>query len=234
MSHDAARAVLAARHPEAEAAFWAGSLSRGEGTATSDLDLVVVYGSIDRAWRDCFAFEGRLCDTFVHDPASLEMFFAKDVDRGRPTMMAMVAEGVGLIDGALANRVVARARDVLMAGPRAWTADEMARSRFGAGDMLDDLLGSRDPAERRAIGVALYGHLFEHHRRAKGAWSAGGKQIVRVLRREEGAFGQRFLMAFEDLFTRDDPAAAVDLVAAIYGPSGGVLREWRQEAPHRT
>lgn len=107
---DQIRTILATRHPDAGAAFWAGSLSRGQGTTTSDIDLVIVHHRLDNAWRHCVEIDGRLCDIFVHDPTSLDIFFAKDVDRGRPTMMAMIAEGIPLIEGPLADHVVAMAR----------------------------------------------------------------------------------------------------------------------------
>ncbi|MEM7490149.1 MAG: nucleotidyltransferase domain-containing protein [Pseudomonadota bacterium] len=233
-SADTVRALLRQRHPDAAAAFWAGSLSRGEGTPTSDIDLVIVFPELDHAWRETVEAEGRLVEMFFHDPASLDVFFAKDVDRGHPTLMAMVADGIDLIPGPLATTVRARARAVLDAGPRPWNAAELEGSRYGAGDLLDDLSGATDRAEIQAIGVWLYGHVFEHHRRARGRWSASGKQIVRMLRQEEGAFGRRFLAAFDALFERAEKAGVVDLVDEIYAPDGGVLRHWRQDAPpHR-
>ena len=45
----AAEEIRAAKYAEAEIVFLAGSLVRGEGTATSDLDLVVMYRSLPQA-----------------------------------------------------------------------------------------------------------------------------------------------------------------------------------------
>ncbi|MEM8849058.1 MAG: nucleotidyltransferase domain-containing protein [Pseudomonadota bacterium] len=232
---DLAETLLRTRYPGAEAAFWAGSLSRGEGTPTSDLDLVVLYPGLEHAWRETVETQGRLCDLFVHDPISLEIFFAKDVDRGRPTLMQMVAEGISLRPGALADNAKAMARRVLDDGPRVWSQAEIDRSRFLLGDLLDDLRGASDVTEIRSIGVALYAPLFEHHRRTRRVWSAGGKQIARTLLREEGAFGRQFLSAFDTLFERGDAQGVIDLTGLITTPSGGVLRYWRQDAPpHRS
>jgi predicted nucleotidyltransferase len=46
---DAARAIRIRRYPDASVVFAAGSLVRGEGTAYSDLDLVVVYPAVPTA-----------------------------------------------------------------------------------------------------------------------------------------------------------------------------------------
>lgn len=97
--------------------------------------------------------------------------------------------------------------------------------------MLDDLRGASDPAEIRAIGLALYQHAFDHLRRAKGAWTARSKWIVRLLRNEEGQFGQDYLAAFDILFRDANPGPAIAIVQRIYERQGGPLIYWRSEAP---
>jgi predicted nucleotidyltransferase len=44
-----AQAVMTERYPDADFAFVAGSVIRGQGTAHSDIDLVVVYRRIGQA-----------------------------------------------------------------------------------------------------------------------------------------------------------------------------------------
>ncbi|WP_163366512.1 nucleotidyltransferase domain-containing protein, partial [Klebsiella aerogenes] len=48
----AARAIVASRYPDAAFALVAGSLMRGEGTAHSDLDLIVLYDRIESSRRE--------------------------------------------------------------------------------------------------------------------------------------------------------------------------------------
>ena len=231
---DVARQVVADRHPNAIAAYWAGSLARGDGSPTSDIDLVIIHPRLRNAWRDSFEEEGRLCETFVHDATSLNIFFSRDAERGVPSLIHMVAEGVSLVDGETGDRLQAAARRRLSAGPRHLTPDELDRSRYAANDLVDDLVGSTDPAEIRAIGAMLFGHAFDHHRRVNGKWSATGKHVARTLRREEGALGARYLSAFEKLFADGNPACAIAVVGEIYDPCGGLLAEWRSDAPpHR-
>jgi hypothetical protein len=235
MEHlETAKQIVASRHPKAVAAYWAGSLSRGEGTATSDIDVIVVRKHLQNAWRESFFVGDRLCETFVHDPRSLQVYFAQDTEQGRPPLLEMVAEGVSLIEGEMSERLQTEARRGLEAGPRSWMPDEVNRSRYSANDLLTDLAAADSPAEIRAIGASLFAHAFDHHRRINGRWSATAKHIVRALRREEGAFGLAYLSAFDKLFEDADPAAAIRLVLDIYASCGGPLAEWRSDAPpHR-
>jgi len=99
--------IRKAKYPEAEVIFLAGSLVRGEGTSTSDLDLVVVFSELRSAYRDSYfypigellATQGEMkgvpgkkgkdeekdnllskklpIEAFVHDPQTLEYFFRK-------------------------------------------------------------------------------------------------------------------------------------------------------------
>ncbi len=50
--------VLAARYPDADAALLTGSNARGDATAGSDLDLIVLYAKLPRSRRESFMFEG--------------------------------------------------------------------------------------------------------------------------------------------------------------------------------
>lgn len=53
---EAAPRIWAERYPGAALIIVAGSVVRGEGTATSDLDLVVVFKSLEQPFRESFYF----------------------------------------------------------------------------------------------------------------------------------------------------------------------------------
>lgn len=89
----AAETALAARFAGAEFAFVAGSIMRGEGTAWSDIDLVVVFSSLERAWRESFVHDGFPVEAFVHDPETLKYYLSRDIESGCPAMINMVASG---------------------------------------------------------------------------------------------------------------------------------------------
>src|SRR5579864_2219142 len=86
--------ILRARYPQADAGLAAGSLVRGNAVAGSDLDLVVLFAQLPNARRESFVLESVPVDAFVHDPATLRLYFRKDVDAGRPAMLTMTREGV--------------------------------------------------------------------------------------------------------------------------------------------
>jgi predicted nucleotidyltransferase len=67
------REIHKTKYPQANAIFLAGSVVRGEGTSTSDLDLVVVFDHLSCAYRDSYFYEKQPVEAFVHDP---QTFFA--------------------------------------------------------------------------------------------------------------------------------------------------------------
>src|SRR5262245_10879787 len=124
-----AAAIRAERYPESLAAFAAGSIVRGEGTAHSDLDLVVILPALTCAWRESFIFEGYPVEAFVHDPETLEYFFV-EVDRpsGMPMLMHMVVEGIEIPEPTDVSRALKRrALEIMDAGPPPLDAKDEAR-----------------------------------------------------------------------------------------------------------
>ena len=91
---DIAQRFVAAKFPDAECAFVAGSLMRGEGKPHSDIDLVVLYGpDFTAVRREAHAFEGVPIDVFLHNEQAQDFFFGKDVRRGVCALPSMIVEG---------------------------------------------------------------------------------------------------------------------------------------------
>ena len=63
--------------PSASAFLLAGSVVRGEATASSDLDLVVIFQRVERAKRQSFAFANWPVEAFIHDVQTLEYFLER-------------------------------------------------------------------------------------------------------------------------------------------------------------
>ena len=153
-----ANAIRAERYPDAAAVFAAGSIVRGEGTAFSDLDLVIVHGRLDRAYRESFRYDGVPVEAFVHDPETLEYFF-QEVDRpsGVPALAHMVFEGIEIPGANDLSRILKdRAASFIAAGPPALDVEGERRLRYVVTDLLDDLRGARSDDDRVAIGSRLY------------------------------------------------------------------------------
>ena len=229
-----AMAFLDEHHPNAPAALWAGSLARGTGTITSDVDLVILYARLDRAWRDTFV-EVRVIEIFVHDPGSLQFFFNKDAARGLPILATMVAEGVVLRGEVLCERAKAKAAAAIAAGPLPWSAEDLKRERYMITDMRDDLIGERDPHRIHAVAAGLFDRLLAFHRRAKGQWTAKSKAIPSFLAREDPALAQAYLHAFSQVFSLGNTAPLIALIDQMLAPHGGPYYRWHSLAPpHRT
>ena len=213
--------------PAAASCLLAGSVVRGEATATSDLDVVVLFNRVERAQRRSFVFEGWPVEAFVHDVQTLRYFF-EQVDRpsGVPSLPNMVSEGVEVPrPTALGRRAKAMADRVLAAGPPVWGEHRRDDSRYAISDLIEDIRGARGADERRPVLANLYSALADHYCRSRGFWSAKGKAIPGHLTTLDPAFGRRFLDAFNRAFTADDVGPVVALSAEVLAPDGGPLFE---------
>ena len=216
--------VLAVRYPDADAALLTGSLVRGDATPGSDLDLIVLYSKLPRSRRESFVFEAMPVEIFVHDPETLSWSLNADLEAGRPGMHNMVAEGriLGPRPGA-AERLRARARAGLAAGPPPFKPEQLELFRYHLTDRINDLRDERDPAEVVATGVWLYDALAVLILRGQGRWMGTGKWIPRHLRALDPALEGRFSAAFQALFARHDPRRVIALAETELAAHGGML-----------
>ena len=63
---ESARRFVETHFPECFVAFVASSVLRGDGTATSDLNIVVITGREDAPFRQSFMWEGWPVEVFAH------------------------------------------------------------------------------------------------------------------------------------------------------------------------
>lgn len=219
---------------ESNVIFLAGSVVRGEGTKTSDLDIVVLYESLPNAYRDSFIYCGWPVEAFVHDPETFKYFIQKvDAPTGVPSLTAMVSEGIELPSAtALSQRVKGMASEFLRAGPAQWSTKEIDSSRYLISDLIEDLREPRSQSEMYAIVIQLYNAISNHYFRSKGLWSAKGKTIPRRLRRVDPKFSGRFESAFDSAFAKGKTGELFALADDLLSTHGGFLFEGhRLEAP---
>ncbi len=92
---EAAREILSTRYAGADSLLLAGSITRGEATATSDLDLVVLFPNLPRSFRESFVHRGWPVDVFAHDEETIEYYFLEqDLTSGVGAMLWMVHDGI--------------------------------------------------------------------------------------------------------------------------------------------
>ena len=222
---EAALEIFHARHAGARLLFLAGSVMRGEGTPSSDLDLVVVYERLPTAYRESFTHGGWPVETFVNDPETLSYFLQEgDPKSGFPAMANMVLEGCEIpAPCELSHSLKRLAAEVLAAGPPALSEEELLGKRYHLTDKVDDIRYPRDDAELVATGAQMYDMMADFYLRSRGHWSAKGKAIPRRLREVDADFAARFREAFEMLFGGKCPHKVIALVEDVLAPFGGFL-----------
>lgn len=240
---EAAHLLINERYPNCTAAFLAGSVIRGEGTATSDLDVVVIADqqtdpSADSAtpvgpfvpadtippFRESLLFAGWPVEAFIHTTESLTRYFASDAERRQPTLPTMCAEGLVLrnTDG-LADRIVAEAQALLAAGPAPFSDKELAMRRYMLTDALDDLAGSTVPAETLFIAVHLGQLISDFVLATNGRWCGQSKWAMRALRRYDAAWADRLALALAEACNGEDVGPLIALADEALAPVGGRL-----------
>lgn len=220
-----AAAILRQRYADAKCLFLAGSLIRGEGTSSSDLDLVVMFENLETAYRESFQHAGWPVEAFVHDPQTLRYFF-EHVDRrdGIPSLPQMVVEGIEVPSQLEFGDEIRRlAQAVIDQGPPAWSQEEIDASRYGITNLIDDLKDPRSKAEALGSLAALYPLLATHYLRSRHLWGAKDKSVPRALRSSDPVFAERFSRAFEHAFASSDFSAIVELADDVLRQNGGRL-----------
>jgi hypothetical protein len=91
--------VVHEHYANAKAIFWAGSVSEGQGTSASDLDLVIVFDAIPNAFREAFVYDGWPIDAFIHDMDTLRYFFEESrAGNGISGLIHMILNGREVTD----------------------------------------------------------------------------------------------------------------------------------------
>jgi predicted nucleotidyltransferase len=173
---------LTERFADADFAFVAGSIMRGTGTPSSDIDLVVLHSALPHAHRRSEVFEGVPFEALVHDEGTLHWFLEADVKAGRPVLIRMVIEGIPVGPRPRrADELRREAEALLVKGPQQLDQDALDRMRYTISSLLTDLADERPDFDRVAIGSALYQALGDFILRSNGQWSGAGKWLPRQM-----------------------------------------------------
>jgi predicted nucleotidyltransferase len=227
-----ARKCLDTRFSGASSVFVAGSIMRGEGTEFSDIDLVVVFSELPRAWRESFVLDGFPVEAFVHDPETLAYFIEAGVNSGTPIVAHMVANGV-IIGEALeaADTLRQRARITLEQGPNPLAGEPYDTMRYFMSDLADDLRADRPIDEVGALAALVYPRLIDLILLGRHQWTGKGKWGPRLLRRFDPDLAHAAAKAFVDA-VQGNKAALLSLVDQELSYHGGTYFDgYRVEAP---
>ncbi|MFD1019364.1 nucleotidyltransferase domain-containing protein [Thalassobacillus hwangdonensis] len=211
--------------PACNVALLAGSVIRGEGTKTSDLDIVIFDENVEQSYRESLVSYEWPVELFVHNLESYRPFFEQDIARARPSLPRMVAEGRIITDDGRAKAIKAEAEALLDKGPKALTRKEVEMKRYFITDALDDFIGSQNRGESIFIANKLADLVHEFVLRTNGKWIGDSKWVVRALKEYDPLFTERFIGAFDQFYKRGEKAAIIDLVDDVLEVFGGRLFE---------
>ncbi|WP_194827532.1 nucleotidyltransferase domain-containing protein [Nocardia sp. XZ_19_231] len=179
---DVARQLVRRDFPHARAAWLGGSVALGIATATSDLDITVLLPGSPAPYRASMYHDSWPVELFVQTEASLEHFCVKEHAARRPATLRLIAHSHLLHD---ADGSGARLRESyanrLALGPDPLTDQELRSARYRITDLLDDLIGSKDPAERLMIAATLWQVTADLLLTGNKRWTGGGKWLHREL-----------------------------------------------------
>ncbi|WP_342506909.1 nucleotidyltransferase domain-containing protein [Sporosarcina sp. FSL K6-2383] len=222
---EAASRFIAAKFPNCQAALLAGSVVRGEQTATSDLDIVVFDDKVESAYRESFIDYDWPIEVFVHNLSSYKDFFKLDCERARPSLPRMVSEGLVISDSGVVRTIKDEADELLKQGPAMWSEKTIETKRYMLTDALDDLIGSTNRAEELFITNTLANAIHEFVLRTNDQWVGESKWVVRALNDYDEDFAGRFVQAFDMFYRTGAKGEIINLADEVLQPYGGRLFE---------
>ena len=217
------REILVLKYPTAEFAFLAGSIVRGEATALSDLDIVVIFENLPNAFRESFYFKGFPVETFVHTAETLNYFFEDDAKTGVPSLAQMVSEGIEVPEKSELSEKLKKLANEFLENPPKISEEEITTFRCWITDLVDDIREPRSKVELTASGTRLYEAIADCYLRTNGHWSAKGKAIPRHLQKHSQGFYKEFTESFEELFANGKPERVIKLADNLLKKHGGFL-----------
>ncbi|MFJ4174085.1 hypothetical protein [Microbacterium sp. NPDC089696] len=180
-----AERFVAARFPRAAIAIMAGSTSRGERTASSDIDLLLLGDDLfdDGASSEASThdFDDEVFEVFAYTHRGFEEWAQRGIEQHRPVIVHMLLEGTIIRDDGRSEGLRAHWRPVIEAGPVLTEAESRFR-RYVITDVLDDLRDATDVLERRVEASILFERTAELMLLDAGQWIATGKWLPRRLR----------------------------------------------------
>ncbi|MEV6020218.1 MULTISPECIES: nucleotidyltransferase domain-containing protein [unclassified Streptomyces] len=177
-----ARALVRERFPAALAAFLAGSVLTDRRTPTSDLDIVVLLDGPPAPSRENLVYRGWPVELFVQTEAVWHGFADQETAKRSSPLLSMCAEGMLLVDtDGLGAALQDEARTRWAAGPSPLSDRERDYQRYILTDLLEDLRGCADPAERLYLVSHMVQRASELVLLAGGHWLGGGKWLSRRL-----------------------------------------------------
>ncbi|GLU49478.1 nucleotidyltransferase domain-containing protein [Nocardiopsis ansamitocini] len=221
---EAAIDLLWKNHPDARAAFLAGSSRTPRRTPTSDLDIVVILTGPPAPYRESLVHREWPVEVFAHTEASWHSAARREAASRCSPLLSMCATGELLIDVEGTGASIARqARARLAAGPSPATPGELEDARYALTDLVDDLTGCTDTDERGFIAAETVRSGARLVLLVRREWSGAGKWLSQRLLECDPVVHARLAQA-QRLASTGDAGALVMVATQILDLAGGPLR----------
>lgn len=208
--------------PEADAVLFFGSVQRGEGQATSDLDLYVVTSG-QEYWR-----AGR-----VVDGVQVELFFnpapkmRERLEGGDAVAIHAFATGELLLDrSGVGAELAARARDLWQEGPRPLTPWQAATWRYRLTDLAQDIADvPTGSPEALLLAGLLVPQALEAFCALNRVWADKPKRLLARI----GQLDPELADMAAAFYRTSDPAIAVRVADRVLEPFGGRIDTYESD-----
>lgn len=220
-----AKRFIEINHPECEGAMLAGSCARGEATATSDLDIIILYEGENRAYRESLLFDGWPVEVFVYTGEAYQNFFASDAERGIPSLPRMASEAVVLKESPAVTKMISEASSIFGAGPLSWNKQKIDHNRYMITNLIDDFLDKEIGGEAYFLANTIVNDLAIFSLRTRQHWIGSGKWMFRELIGMDSTLANQFEQSLKAFYEQHDKQAIVQLADDCLEPFGGRLFE---------
>jgi predicted nucleotidyltransferase len=216
-------ALSKTRYTSCDSIFFCGSASRGEQTAFSDVDIIVLFDRLSRARRETFRQGGWLVDAQIHDVETLNHLVVTDARLGSSIVAKMIVDGIVVPKMTTRSELIVQvASKLIAAGP---PPQDFSGVRYMVANIITDLKQTQDRHEILALGVDLYKMLATFYFRSKQEWAVSKKMIPKVLKVLDPDMEQRLHKVFITLFADSDYAPVVQLAEDLLASVGGPIYE---------
>ena len=223
---DAARAFVATHFPDCLAAVLFGSVARGEATATSDLDIIIVTNEDISPYRKSYREHGWFIEAFVGSKTYNEEKIRRFRGRSIPSFLTSYAEGVILKDHQdFAQGLQDEAIAGLERGPDELTRQEIDTYRYVITDWLDDFIDSKSYEESLFIAYDLAAKVGEFLLAYNRKWIGERKWLYRALQKLDQESADHLIEELKGFYQTGSKEGLIGIVVRVLDLAGGKLYE---------
>jgi nucleotidyltransferase-like protein len=223
---DAALAFVATHFPDCLAAVLFGSVARGEATATSDLDIIIVAHEDISPYRKSYREYEWFIEAFVggrkYNEEKIRLFHGRHI----PSFLTSYAEGVILKDHhGFAQGLQEEAMAILERGPDELTRQEIDTYRYVITDWLDDFVDSNSYEESLFIAYDLAAKVGEFLLAYNRKWVGERKWLYRALQKLDQELADHLIEVLKSFYQTGSKEGLIGIVVRVLDLAGGKLYE---------